>query len=346
MLGEIFVDLKVSVIIPVYNVEKYLDKCVSSVVNQTYKNLEIILVDDGSPDKCPEMCDEWAKKDSRIKVIHKENGGQGTARNMALDIMSGEYLTFVDSDDYITNNMIQELVCAVEKYSADLVLCGAEYKSIWNTSKYEPYGKELFFSSKELIKEYLTTSNILSTPWAKLYHKDIFKNIKFPSLRANEDAYILHETFDRAEKTVYIPKCLYIQFVRMGSTETSGFSLKNLALLECAEQLISFCKNKYPEFLKYVVYKKAIAAQILMRKINCEFSRYKNRKIYNDLRNILAEEYINVKNEFPGFIPPIQVESAFLNHTKFTLKCYLYGVKTNIKKIMKLIVFKIFYKGI
>ena len=92
-------DEKVSIIVPVYNVEKYLDKCIESIVNQTYRNIEIILVDDGSPDKCPEICNEWAKKDDRIKVIHKENGGLSSARNAALEIAQGDYITFVDSDD-------------------------------------------------------------------------------------------------------------------------------------------------------------------------------------------------------------------------------------------------------
>ena len=100
----------ISVIVPVYNVEKYLDNCVESIVNQTYKDLEIILVDDGSPDNCPAMCDEWAKKDSRIRVIHKENGGVSSARNIGLDNVTGEYIGFVDSDDYLESNMYELLL--------------------------------------------------------------------------------------------------------------------------------------------------------------------------------------------------------------------------------------------
>ena len=101
--------MKVSIIVPVYGVEKYLNKSVESMVSQTYQNIEIILVDDGSKDNCPQMCDEWAEKDSRIKVIHKENGGQGTARNAALDIMTGDCVMFVDSDDYILPDMVEYL---------------------------------------------------------------------------------------------------------------------------------------------------------------------------------------------------------------------------------------------
>ena len=100
---------KVSVIIPVYNVEKYLEECIQSVLKQTYKNLEIILVDDGSPDNCPKMCDEWAKKDSRIKVIHKQNGGASSSRNTGLDVMTGDFMCFIDSDDFIAKNYIEVL---------------------------------------------------------------------------------------------------------------------------------------------------------------------------------------------------------------------------------------------
>lgn len=110
----------ISVIVPVYNVEKYLSKCIDSILAQTYKNLEIILVDDGSPDNCPKICDEYAKKDNRIKVIHKENGGLSAARNVALDIAKGEYIGFVDSDDFIAEDMYEVLYNLAEKYNAEI----------------------------------------------------------------------------------------------------------------------------------------------------------------------------------------------------------------------------------
>ena len=111
---------KISVVVPVYNVEEYLDQCVESLVGQTYKNLEVILVDDGSPDNCPAMCDEWAERDNRIKVIHKENGGVSSARNAALDIASGDYIGFVDSDDWIEPDMYEILIKNAKKYDADI----------------------------------------------------------------------------------------------------------------------------------------------------------------------------------------------------------------------------------
>ena len=113
----------ISVIVPIYNVEKYLDRCVDSIINQTYKNLEIILVDDGSPDNCLAICDSWAEKDRRIKVIHKENGGVSSARNSALDIASGDYIGFVDSDDWIEPDMYEILIKNAKKYDADISRC-------------------------------------------------------------------------------------------------------------------------------------------------------------------------------------------------------------------------------
>ena len=113
----------ISVIIPVYNVEKYLNKCVDSIVNQTYKNLEIILVDDGSPDNCPQMCDDWSEKDGRIRVIHKMNGGLSSARNAGIDIMQGQYVMFIDSDDYIELNAVEIMLSNIDKYSCDVCIC-------------------------------------------------------------------------------------------------------------------------------------------------------------------------------------------------------------------------------
>ena len=113
----------ISIIVPVYKVEKYLDKCINSIVSQTYKNLEVILVDDGSPDSCGKMCDEWTKKDTRIKVIHKENGGLSDARNFGLDCAKGKYIQFVDSDDYIEKDMIEFLYKNLKENNADISIC-------------------------------------------------------------------------------------------------------------------------------------------------------------------------------------------------------------------------------
>ena len=119
----------ISVIVPIYKVEDYLDRCIQSLVNQTYKNLEIILVDDGSPDDCPRICDEWEKRDQRIKVIHKENGGLSDARNAGMKVMVGAYVSYIDSDDWIAQDMYQKMINAIKKNNADICECAFERTS-------------------------------------------------------------------------------------------------------------------------------------------------------------------------------------------------------------------------
>lgn len=150
----------VSIIVPVYNVEEYLDECVESLVNQTYPDIEIILVDDGSPDNCPKMCDGWAKRDNRIKVIHKSNGGLSDARNAALNVVSGKYLIFVDSDDIVTNDIIETYVTIAEKESVDAVL-GEHFVSFYNgdiPSIKEDNGYEVISSEELLVDIFIRTT--------------------------------------------------------------------------------------------------------------------------------------------------------------------------------------------
>ena len=166
---------KISVIVPIFKVEKYLDRCVESIVNQTYKNLEIILVNDGSPDNCPKMCDEWANKDNRIKVIHKKNGGVSSARNVGIDNATGNLISFVDSDDYLDFNYFEKMI----DETADLVVCGYKvHKNIGRVQKKHPK-----YTHKELnMDKYIAEAYIHEyfTPiWNKLYQKDLIKDLRF-----------------------------------------------------------------------------------------------------------------------------------------------------------------------
>ena len=131
----------ISVIVPIYNVEKYLDRCVDSIINQTYKNLEIILVDDGSPDNCPQMCDDYAKKDSRIKVVHKENGGLSDARNVGMEVATGEYVSFIDSDDYISLDFYETLLETIVDNDSDIVECGVV--KFYEDNSFDKYSDDL-----------------------------------------------------------------------------------------------------------------------------------------------------------------------------------------------------------
>ena len=175
-------DKLISVIVPVYNVEKYLNKCVESIVNQTYKNLEIILVDDGSPDNCPQMCDAWAKKDCRIKVIHKKNGGASSARNAGLDAATGEYIAFVDGDDYLSAEIYEKLLNLSLLYKAQIVRCGVVRESVDGTR--EVWGDEqaqaIQVRQKKLICDVCEACGLLPvSPCNKLYSASVLNGVYF-----------------------------------------------------------------------------------------------------------------------------------------------------------------------
>ncbi len=170
--------MKYSVIVPVYNVEKYLDRCINSIISQKYNDFELILVDDGSPDNCPEICDNWAKKDGRIKVIHKENGGLSSARNAGLDIAKGDYILFIDSDDYITDNFFNE----VEKYTQknSLIVFTCIYRKISGDKKREIKNLDNNYSMFEKTK-YLISSRTVNTAWSKIFDRELIEkyNMRF-----------------------------------------------------------------------------------------------------------------------------------------------------------------------
>lgn len=198
----------VTVIVPVYKVELYLRRCLDSIVNQTYKNLEIILVDDGSPDNCGAICDEYASKDKRVKVIHKENGGLSSARNAGLDICSYEgYLAFVDSDDWLKLDAFERLVLSAQEHQCDMLVfnfimsCGNKKVFINTTGNCK-------FSTDD-VKHKLILDIWLNSVWDKFYKASIYKNIRFPEGQTFEDAYVMMEVLGQCKKICCIKDGLY-----------------------------------------------------------------------------------------------------------------------------------------
>ena len=212
---------KISVIVPVYKVEKYLDRCVESIVNQTYKNLEIILVDDGSPDNCPEMCDVWANKDERIKVIHKENGGVSSARNRGIDAATGDYIGFVDSDDWIEPDMYELLADNAKKYDADISRCG--YFVDWSDHTAQiGNGGILLYEDIERRCEMLRSYHLVSALWNKIYRRELFEEERLDeSLRITEDWQINYRLIRKCKTTVYNDICKYHYIMHDGSATKS-----------------------------------------------------------------------------------------------------------------------------
>ena len=197
----------VSVVVPIYNVEKYLDRCVNSIIHQTYDNLEIVLIDDGSPDNCPKMCDEWAKRDDRIKVIHKQNGGSSDARNAGLEICTGEYILFVDSDDYLTNNAIETMIKKIG--DSDLLIFGhkkLKFEKFQNMNNYDG----CFYSANYTDFDKLSSTYASIVAWNKLIKKTAIKQKFNEKFKVQEDIIFSSQFFNGRYNIRLIKDCLYI----------------------------------------------------------------------------------------------------------------------------------------
>lgn len=270
----------ISIIIPVYKVEKYLNKCIRSVVEQTYTNLEIILVDDGSPDCCPQICDEWAAKDSRIKVIHKENGGLSDARNAGLAIAQGEYIGFLDSDDYIKEDMYEKLYNTIIENDVNVVICNLE-KVTEDGDKIDcisPVKNEILTREVALRKILKENCWYYVTVWNKLYHKSVLSGVEFPKGKIHEDEFVIHEILFQSKKIVTLEEKLYMYVQRNGSIMNRKKDVKSLDSIEAICNRIEFyeeneLKEYFPELsvrLKDLYVKCRLNLPLLQSKSNRE----------------------------------------------------------------------------
>lgn len=311
----------VTVIIPVYNVEKYLDRCVQSVVDQTYKNLEIILVDDGSPDNCPAICDEWAKKDSRISVVHKKNAGLGMARNTGIDNATGKYIFFFDSDDYVDTSIVEKCVLSAEKYNSEAVIYGRSevYDDGRIIAKSLKAPKE-FFDSQEVVNEVLPSMYTYDmgfgvSAWGKMFSLDIFRkyNLRFVSEREiiSEDAYFALEFFSRVSAVSIVNESLYFYYKR-------GDSLSRVFRADRHEKNDIF----YQKSMDY------INAEKLPRKVVTHFTARYHMYVLSAMKQLLLsdlpkkEKRARLKEMFRGETLRSSLNSDILRvHTK-TLRLF------------------------
>ena len=279
---------------PVYGVEKYIDNCISSLVGQTYKDIEIVLVDDGSKDNCPAICDEWAKKDNRIIVIHKINEGQGVARNSALDIVSGEYVLFVDGDDCILPYATEKLICATENGRHDVVLCGYTVNNGLRLKNISWYFNDFSCNNIELIYKYIAEKKIITGPVCKLFRRSIFDTIRFPAFRANEDAYIMHLLLGKCKSAYFLSSYLYIQNLRADSTELKGFDENKMHLLDCAVALRDYIEKNYTEYFHFVKDKVGKDCMVLLNKLYIEGKEKQFSACEKRLKKIISGEIENL----------------------------------------------------
>lgn len=256
----------ISVIVPVYRVEEYLERCVKSILFQTYKNLEVILVDDGSPDQCPAICDACAEKDARVKVIHQENKGLSGARNAGIDAAFGEYLAFVDSDDYVSPHFIEELYQLLKDTGCAIGQCRFSY--VKGEGLVEEGDSAFCIYRGESLMEQLYGPEEKATcfvvAWNKLYRAELFKEtgIRYPEGRIHEDEATTYRLFHEAKKLAFLDRALYGYYTENGGSITSVFSAKRLQWLTAHEERIAFFKKNGYEKLLPAAYRKLCDACI------------------------------------------------------------------------------------
>lgn len=238
----------ISVIVPIYNVEKYLARCVDSIVNQTYKNLEIILVDDGSPDLCPQMCDDYAEKDSRIKVVHKKNGGLSDARNAGMAVSTGEYISFIDSDDYVSDDFFECLMNVMNKENSDIAECSVV--KFYEDNRFDEFSDDLSvktYDTQDAMSALIAENPFHQHVWNKLYKTELVKDIPYAVGKLNEDEFWTYQVFGRANKVSKLNKTMYYYFQRNSSIMGVGYNIRRLDALEGKANRQKYIENNFPE---------------------------------------------------------------------------------------------------
>lgn len=241
---------KISVIVPVYNVEKYMVKSIDSILNQTVKDMEIILVDDGSTDNSGKICDEYQEKDQRVQVIHKKNGGQSTARNAGVDKAEGEYIGFVDGDDYISPCMYEKLLSMIEAAQADVAVCGI-YDVYQNTKTPQCSEKaEFVCDAKEMFRNILIDDKVSGSTCNRLIKADIAKKLRFLDGKLFEDAFYSTQLVKNVETAAVTTEPLYFYVHRTDSTTTSKFRKADLDVIEAFEGDVKLVEERFPELME------------------------------------------------------------------------------------------------
>lgn len=295
---------KISVIVPVYKVEKYLDRCVKSIIGQTYPDFELILVDDGSPDKCPQMCDEWAKKDKRIRVLHKENGGLSSARNAGLRVARGEYVHFIDSDDWIELDLYENILNLFKIYtSAQIVQFGSievhkQVKIRQPEERIELYDKNRMFDYFFRVNGEKSNTSV----WNKIIKSSVLDGFEFV-ITLNEDVEGSYELFTRTNVLVNTNKIYYHYYVNKMGITRSKFSLKDMDYLNVWNRVVERTKNEHPAYYNYAKFGRKRANFTLLSKMfiyGYDRNNHELLQIHSDLKHEVRQDfYTLLKSNIP-----------------------------------------------
>ena len=282
---------KISIIVPVYKVENYIDKCIQSILAQTYTDFELILVDDGSPDNCPKICDNYALKDERIRVLHKTNGGLSDARNEGTKIANGEFVTYIDSDDYVSKEYLETLVYLLNKYDADIAVTGINVFDEGGIPKLSSSKRIYVYSGTEALNKMLYQDTLDTSACAILLPIEIAKRYPFPYKKYHEDEFTTYKYYSNVNKVVVTTEELYFYLQRKGSI-MHVFGQASLDELDAADNLLLYCKTNYPNLIKAAESKK--------------FSDYCQVLLSNEN---LKNDYLDIYNRI----------TSYLNDKKFQL---------------------------
>ena len=271
---------KISVIVPVYKVEKELPRCVDSILRQTYPALQIILVDDGSPDGCGALCDAYAAAHENVQVIHKENGGLSDARNAGIEQADGDYLMFIDSDDYIEPDMVEKLYCALQNVGAQMSVCNFQYDCTAVPDEAASYPSDLpiadgVLSGREILSDqvFVGSGEWYIVAWNKLYEKKLFDRVRFPVGKLNEDEFVFHEIMLQCKKVACVHDALYHYVVRPGSIMRTEYSVRRFDAVEA-----SFLRA---EELKHCGFSAPAVCRTLERGLNLFHSFFASSMLWN-----------------------------------------------------------------
>lgn len=331
-------DSKISIIVPIYNVEEYLARCLESIIHQTYNNIEIILVDDGSLDNCGKICDKYAKKDKRIKVIHKENGGLSAARNSGFKISTGEYIMFVDSDDWIDYDMVKKLITNIKKYDSDIAICGVKKIIDDRINLMEWYNEEICFNTNEALEALVENNEVKSFAWNKIYKKYLFDKYEWPENKIYEDVRIMHAIFRECKTISIVPDYLYNYYQRKNSIDNLPSLRNKLELIFSFKDRYNYMKNEKLPYDTKILYQIAILSieNLMKNRFSKEdIKKYKkelkDNKRYcnsNDMKRAI-KHHASLKEKIE-----IKIYSLFSINGYYPLKFIkkFYGIYTKLKK--------------
>ncbi len=286
---------KVSVIAAFYNVEAFADKCIRSICEQDLEDIEIILIDDGSVDRSGDICDEYALKDPRITVIHQENQGLSAVRNKGIAVAKGEYIGFVDGDDFINKKMYSEMYRIITENNADIAVCAREVVKEYEINDSKDFFEEqepeeiTVFNSTEALKEMFEYKKFWVEAWDKLYKKELFEGILYPEGKTREGVYTTYKIFDKAHKVVYTNQKLYAYVQRKGSIVHATFSKRNFDGLYAYDEMIPHFRNAEEELKKKLYYRCYVKSKIVLEEICAGDLSLDSFKYFDEYRDYVID---------------------------------------------------------